>query len=58
MSIHDFYSKLVSMTEENSLVEKLRRLSLLDDPKCMFGGESAFEWAIWQDGSGALAAQA
>lgn len=55
MSIHDFYSKFVSATENNSLVESLRRLSLLDDPKAMFEGPEN-EWIVWTDGSEALAA--
>jgi hypothetical protein len=57
MSIHDFYQKFVSATENNALVESLRQLSLLDDPKVMFEGEPTNEWAIWTD-SGALVAQA
>lgn len=47
MSIHDFYQKFVSTTESNTLVESLRRLSLLDDPKTMFEGEPANEWQYW-----------
>ena len=47
MSIHDFYAKFVSATENNALVESLRRLSLLDDPKAMFEGEPAAEWQYW-----------
>lgn len=58
MSIHDFHQKFVSATENNALVESLRRLSLLDDPKSMFEGEQANEWAIWQEGSTTLATQA
>lgn len=46
MSIHDFYQKFVSATENNALVESLRRLSLLDDPKAMFEGEEG-EWSYW-----------
>lgn len=47
MSIADFYQKFVSATENNVLVESLRRLSLLDDPKAMFEGEPANEWGYW-----------
>ena len=54
MSIADFYQKFVSATENNALVESLRRLSLLDDPKSMFEGEPRNEWAIWQDPGGNL----
>lgn len=49
MSIEDFYQKFVSLTENNALVESLRRLSLLDDPKAMFEGEPANEWSYWTD---------
>jgi hypothetical protein len=52
MSIHDFYQKFVSATENNVLVESLRRLSLLDDPKAMFEGELMGEWIIWNEGGG------
>jgi hypothetical protein len=55
MSIHDFYSKLVSTTENNALVDSLRRLSLLDDPKAMFEGEPQNDWIVWTDGREALA---
>ena len=47
MSIHDFYQKFVSATENNALVESLRRLSLLEDPKSMFEEEPASEWIYW-----------
>lgn len=53
MSIQEFYKKLVS-TENNALVESLRRLSILDDPKAMFEGP---EWIVWTDG-GPAASQA
>ena len=55
MSIHDFYSKFVSVTESNVLVESLRRLSLLDDPKSMFEVEPFGEWGIWTEGTESLA---
>jgi len=54
MSIHEFHQKFVSATENSSLVQSLRRLSLLEDPKSMFEGTWS-EWAIWQDGGGNLA---
>ncbi|HWN43779.1 MAG TPA: hypothetical protein VNW71_16250 [Thermoanaerobaculia bacterium] len=47
MSIADFYQKFVSATENNALVESLRRLSLLDDPKAMFEGGTMGEWGYW-----------
>ena len=47
MSIADFYQKFVSATENNALVESLRRLSLLDDPKAMFEGDPMGEWGYW-----------
>ena len=49
MSIVDFYQKFVSATENNALVESLRRLSLLDDPKAMFEGEPTGEWSYWSE---------
>ena len=49
MSIADFHQKFVSATENNVLVQSLRRLSLLDDPKVMFSEEPANEWAIWSE---------
>ena len=49
MSIADFHQKFVSATENNVLVQSLRRLSLLEDPKMMFEGEPANEWALWSD---------
>lgn len=48
MSIADFYQKFVSATENSVLVESLRRLSLLDDPKAMFEGTMG-EWAMWTE---------
>ena len=46
MSIADFHQKFVSATENNALVQSLRRLSLLEDPKSMFEGTSG-EWSYW-----------
>ncbi len=51
MSIQDFHKKFVSATENNALVESLRRLSLFDDPKAMFEGEPEGEWIIWTQGT-------
>ena len=52
MSIHDFYSKLVSQSEKNALFSALRRLSLLPDPKCLVDEEeeeSSFGgWIPWE----------
>jgi hypothetical protein len=56
MSIADFYQKFVSATENNALVESLRRLSLLDDPKAMFEGDPLGEWAYWTSEPGAAEA--
>lgn len=56
MSIQDFYRKFVSTSEENTLVGTLRRLSLLEDPKAMFGEEPGNEWNIWTEASESLAA--
>jgi hypothetical protein len=49
MSIHDFYSRLVSVNEENVLLGTLRKLSLLEDPKSMFTEEPLGEWIPWGD---------
>ena len=48
MSIHDFYSKLVSESEKNRLFSALRRLSFLSDPKCL---NALLEegWIPWED---------
>jgi hypothetical protein len=56
MSIQDFYRKFVSMSEENTLVETLRRLSLYEDPKAMFGEEPAADWSQWSDSSESMVA--
>ena len=56
MSIADFHQKLMSATENNALVESLRRLSLLDDPKAMFEGDPAAEWSYWTPDSGLVEA--
>ena len=52
MSIHDFYSRLVAVNEENALLGTLRKLSLLDDPKSMFNEEPLGEWIPWGDPTG------
>lgn len=56
MSIHDFYSRLVSVNEENALLGTLRKLSLLDDPKSMFAEEALGDWIPWGDPSGSAGA--
>lgn len=50
MSIADFHQKFVSATENNALVESLRRLSLLTDPKAMFEGDQMADWIYWTGG--------
>lgn len=47
MSIHDFYSKFVSVEEESSLLGTLRRLSLFENPNTMFEEEPLNEWIPW-----------
>lgn len=47
MSIADFHQKFVSATENSALVQSLRRLSLLEDPKSMFEGGTMGEWSYW-----------
>lgn len=51
MSIQDFYAKFVSATENSTLVESLRRLSLLEDPRSMFEGDpgTLSEWNVWTE---------
>ena len=59
MSIQDFYKKFVSATENNALVESLRRLSLFEDPKAMLGEEAGGDWIVWNDpGEAMIAVQA
>lgn len=58
MSIQDFYKKFVSATENNVLVESLRRLTLFDDPKAMLGEEPTGDWLQWTDAPEQVAAQA
>lgn len=50
MHIHDFYSKLTSVTEEGGLFQALRTLSRVEDPKSVINpdDDSALgEWAAW-----------
>lgn len=60
MSIHDFYAKFVSATENSTLVESLRRLSLLEDPRAMFEGDpgTSGEWNVWTESPEMAASQA
>lgn len=58
MSIQDFYAKFVSATENNVLVESLRRLSLFEDPKAMLSEDPTTDWLQWTDPESAAAAQA
>jgi hypothetical protein len=62
MHIHDFYSKLTSVTEDSRLFQALRTLSLVEDPKHVLSadGDTALgEWAAWpamEPGTASLAA--
>jgi hypothetical protein len=50
MHIHDFYSKLTSVTENSGLFQALRNLSQVEDPKYVLnaGGDTTLgEWAAW-----------
>lgn len=50
MHIHDFYSKLTSVTEESNLFQALRTLSRVEDPKHVLSAEDGTalsEWAAW-----------
>lgn len=59
MSIHDFYSKFVSMEEESSLVGMLRRLSLFENAATMFDEDPLGDWIPWgENGGGALVTEA
>lgn len=58
MSIQDFYKKFASATENNVLVESLRRLSLFEDPKMFGEGTDTDPWLQWTDGTESAVAQA
>lgn len=60
MSIQDFYARFVSATENSTLVESLRRLSLLEDPRAMFEGDPGTnsEWNVWTEATEMAAGQA
>jgi hypothetical protein len=50
MKIHDFYSKLTSVTEEGHLFQALRTLSQIEDPQQVLYAETDTamgDWAIW-----------
>jgi len=50
MKIHDFYSKLTSVSEEGHLFQALRNLSQIEDPQQVLHADtdSAMgEWAVW-----------
>jgi len=51
MHIHDFYSKLTSVTENSGLFQALRNLSQVEDPKHVLRAEDGDpmlgEWAAW-----------
>jgi len=53
MQIRDFHLKFISSTEEcGGLLSALRRLSRLDDPQAMIGGDDGTisnEWIVWGD---------
>jgi hypothetical protein len=48
MQIHDFYSKLTSVTEEGHLFQALRSLSLVEDPKSVAAEDAILsDWIAW-----------
>jgi hypothetical protein len=49
MHIHDFYSKLTSVTEEGHLFQALRNLSRVENPQSIIDGEDTIlgEWTAW-----------
>jgi hypothetical protein len=53
MSIHGFYSKLVSGKEEGRLFEVLRRLRKIEKPALAAGEEAeTSQWNVWNEDSG------
>jgi hypothetical protein len=62
MHIHDFYSKLTSVTEDSNLFQALRALSRVEDPKQVLSADGDAlmgEWAAWpamEQGAASLAA--
>jgi hypothetical protein len=50
MSIREFHSQLVSGNNKNALIEALRKLSLIADPKSLFAEEPAADWPLWDGG--------
>jgi hypothetical protein len=50
MKIHDFYSKLTSVTEEGHLFQALRTLSQIEDPQRVLNADTDTtmgEWTAW-----------
>jgi hypothetical protein len=48
MHIHDFYSKLTSVTEEDRLFQALRSLSLVEDPSSVVAEDTVLtDWITW-----------
>jgi hypothetical protein len=63
MSIHDFYSKLMSGNEEGSFIEALRRLSEAKSVAVLVARSEASIWSMWneettEDGGSLCAANA
>jgi hypothetical protein len=51
MHIHDFYSKLTSVTEEGHLFQALRSLSLVEDLKSVAAEDTIMgDWVSWPPG--------
>jgi hypothetical protein len=50
MSIREFHSQLVSGNNKNALIEALRKLSLIADPKSLFTEETSADWPLWDGG--------
>jgi hypothetical protein len=50
MKIHDFYSRLTSVTEDGHLFQALRTLSQIEDPQQVLNADTDTtmgEWAVW-----------
>jgi hypothetical protein len=52
MHIHDFHSKLTSGSEEGSLFQALRTLSLVEDVQFIADGDATItvDWGSWPPG--------
>jgi hypothetical protein len=47
MHIHDFHSQLNSANEDGGLLNVLRSMSLIEDPKNLLDGVDGTDWLPW-----------